>query len=118
MIQHIPEELINHQHENLMWFIVLFIIILCIIPGHNADGKPVFLHEVWPLRSEIRDIEQRYVIPAMFREVYAKIETGSPTWAQLKAPEGKLYPWDQSSTYIKNPPFFEGMTKVGKEFVI
>jgi aconitate hydratase len=89
-----------------------------IIPGHNADGKPVFLHEVWPLRSEIRDIEQQYVIPAMFREVYAKIETGSPNWAQLKAPEGKLYPWDPSSTYIKNPPFFEGMTKVGKGFVI
>lgn len=102
----------------IIWFLVLFAIIICIIPGHNADGKPVFLHEVWPLRTEIRDIEQQYVIPAMFHEVYAKIQTGSPNWAQLKAPEGKLYPWDPSSTYIKNPPFFEGMTKVGRGFVI
>jgi aconitase A len=54
----------------------------------------------------------------MFREVYAKIETGSPNWAKLKAPEGKLYPWDPSSTYIKNPPFFEGMTKVCIKFVM
>jgi aconitate hydratase len=106
-------------HIRVIWFFVFFLIaILYLIPGHNADGRPVFLDEVWPLRSEIRDIEQKYVIPAMFREVYAKIETGSPNWAQLIAPEGKLYPWDPSSTYIKNPPFFEGMTKVGKRFII
>ncbi|XP_069679495.1 cytoplasmic aconitate hydratase-like isoform X2 [Periplaneta americana] len=79
--------------------------------GHSADGKPIFLCDIWPLRSEIHTVEQKHVIPAMFREVYAKIETGSPNWAQLKAPEGKLYPWDSSSTYIKSPPFFEGMTK-------
>ena len=48
----------------------------------------------------------------MFREVYEKIELGSPNWAELKAPEGKLYPWDTTSTYIKSPPFFEDMTKV------
>jgi hypothetical protein len=48
--------------------------------------------------------------------VYAKIDTGSPNWAQLKAPEGKLYPWDPSSTYIKKPPFFENMTKVGRTY--
>ncbi|KAJ9601819.1 hypothetical protein L9F63_000001 [Diploptera punctata] len=47
----------------------------------------------------------------MFKEVYEKIELGSPNWSQLNAPEGKLYPWDASSTYIKSPPFFEGMTK-------
>jgi aconitate hydratase len=88
------------------------------ISGISHDGKPVFLREVWPLRSEIHDVEQKHVIPAMFREVYAKIETGSPNWANLKAPEGKLYPWDPSSTYIKNPPFFESMTNVCIEFKI
>jgi len=79
--------------------------------GSSADGKPVYLHEIWPLRSEIHAIEQKYVIPSLFRDVYAKIDTGSPNWAQLKAPDGKLYPWDPSSTYIKKPPFFENMTK-------
>ncbi|GFG33245.1 hypothetical protein Cfor_04554, partial [Coptotermes formosanus] len=79
--------------------------------GSSADGKPVYLHEIWPLRSEIQAVEQKYVIPSLFRDVYAKIDTGSPNWAQLKAPEGKLYPWDPSSTYIKKPPFFESMTK-------
>jgi aconitase A len=102
---------------NKFLLLVFLIFILYPISGHSADGKPVFLHEIWPLRSEIHDVEQKYVIPAMFREVYAKIETGSQNWAQLKAPEGKLYPWDPSSTYIKNPPFFEGMTKVGKRLL-
>ncbi|PSN50110.1 Cytoplasmic aconitate hydratase [Blattella germanica] len=80
--------------------------------GQSADGKPIFLNDIWPLRSEIQAVEQKHVIPAMFSEVYAKIETGSPNWAQLLAPEGQLYPWDTSSTYIKSPPFFDGMTKM------
>jgi len=79
--------------------------------GISGDGKPVYLNEIWPLRSEIQAVEQKYVIPSLFRDVYAKIDTGSPNWAQLNAPEGKLYPWDPSSTYIKKPPFFENMTK-------
>lgn len=76
----------------------------------------MYLHEIWPLRNEIQEVEQKYVIPSLFRDVYAKIDTGSPNWAQLKAPEGKLYPWDPSSTYIKKPPFFENMTKVGRRY--
>ncbi|XP_066996456.1 cytoplasmic aconitate hydratase [Anabrus simplex] len=79
--------------------------------GHDPNGKPVYLKEIWPLRKEIQEVEQKYVIPAMFREVYNKIETGSQNWVNLVAPEGKLYPWDSNSTYIKHPPFFEGMTK-------
>lgn len=79
--------------------------------GNRADGSPVYLRDVWPLRREIQEVEQKHVIPAMFREVYSKIETGSINWVNLVAPEGKLYPWDNSSTYIKHPPFFETMTK-------
>ena len=47
----------------------------------------------------------------MFQEVYAKITTGNERWNKLVAPEGKLYPWDTKSTYIKSPPFFDGMTR-------
>lgn len=63
---------------------------------------------------EIQNIEQKYVIPAMFKEVYGKIENGSSSWASLAAPSGKLYPWDVNSTYIKNPPYFSDLQKVIK----
>lgn len=79
--------------------------------GTNASGKLIFLRDIWPTRKEIQAVEQKHVIPAMFREVYSKIELGSEQWQSLQAPEGKLYPWDEQSTYIKHPPFFEGMTR-------
>lgn len=75
------------------------------------DGREVFLRDVWPSREEIHAVESQYVIPVMFQEVYSKITTGNANWNKLSAPEATLYPWDQTSTYIKHPPFFEGMTK-------
>ncbi|VEN40522.1 unnamed protein product [Callosobruchus maculatus] len=79
--------------------------------GKRPDGSDVFLKDVWPTRSEIHAVEQKHVIPAMFKEVYAKIQKGSSNWQSLEAPSGLLYPWDPSSTYIKKPPFFDGMTR-------
>jgi len=79
--------------------------------GKKADGSPIYLRDIWPTRKDIQIVEQKYVIPAMFQEVYAKIETGSQNWQSLNAPAGKLYPWSNDSTYIKRPPFFDGMTK-------
>ncbi|XP_050360030.1 cytoplasmic aconitate hydratase-like [Nymphalis io] len=79
--------------------------------GKRADGSSVFLRDIWPTRSEIQEVEDKYVIPGMFKEVYEKIEQGSPSWQALDVPKGKLYGWDPNSTYIKRPPFFDGMTK-------
>ncbi|XP_014208189.1 cytoplasmic aconitate hydratase [Copidosoma floridanum] len=79
--------------------------------GRRADGKEVFLRDIWPSRDEIQAVEQQYVIPAMFNEVYSKIERGSNNWANLSAPPSKLYPWDDNSTYIKHPPYFEGLQR-------
>ncbi|CAK9795659.1 Cytoplasmic aconitate hydratase [Anthophora plagiata] len=79
--------------------------------GRRADGSPIFLQDIWPTRTEIQAVEQKHVIPAMFKEVYSKIEKGSPNWASLVAPGGQLYPWDASSTYIKNPPYFHNLKK-------
>ncbi|XP_019538773.2 cytoplasmic aconitate hydratase [Aedes albopictus] len=79
--------------------------------GTSPDGSKVFLRDIWPTRQEIQAVEKQHVIPAMFRDVYAKVEMGSPSWQGLNAPTGKLYPWDDVSTYIKHPPFFEGMTR-------
>lgn len=79
--------------------------------GKRADGSPVFLRDIWPTRAEIQEVENQFVIPGMFKEVYGKIEQGSPSWQALDVPQGKLYGWDPNSTYIKKPPFFDGMTR-------
>ncbi|XP_033124180.1 cytoplasmic aconitate hydratase-like isoform X2 [Anneissia japonica] len=79
--------------------------------GVDADGKNVFLRDIWPSREEVQEVERQYVIPAMFKEVYANITNGNESWRSLDAPDAKLYPWDSSSTYIQSPPFFEKMTK-------
>ncbi|CAH1983234.1 unnamed protein product [Acanthoscelides obtectus] len=79
--------------------------------GKRPDGSDVYLRDVWPTRNEIHAVEQKHVIPAMFKEVYARIQKGSTNWQSLEAPSGLLYPWDPSSTYIKKPPFFDGMTR-------
>ncbi|KAI1888534.1 hypothetical protein AGOR_G00186160 [Albula goreensis] len=76
----------------------------------NAEGKEVFLRDIWPTREEIQAVERQHVIPAMFKEVYEKIETVNERWNSLKAPLDKLYTWDPKSTYIKSPPFFQGLT--------
>ncbi|XP_056375581.1 cytoplasmic aconitate hydratase [Hyla sarda] len=78
--------------------------------GVNADGKPVFLRDIWPTRDEIQAVEIKCVIPGMFKEVYEKIEKVNESWNNLKAPTDTLYPWDPKSTYIKSPPFFDNLT--------
>lgn len=81
--------------------------------GINADGKKVFLKEIWPSRAEIHEVEKSHVLPAMFKDVYARIELGSKSWQTIVVDSNsELYPWDPQSTYIKKPPFFETMTKV------
>lgn len=79
--------------------------------GVNESGREIYLKEIWPTRTEIQDVEKRFVLPGMFRDVYEKITLGSRNWQELVAPEANLYPWDEKSTYIKSPPFFEGMTR-------
>ncbi|XP_076340809.1 LOW QUALITY PROTEIN: cytoplasmic aconitate hydratase-like [Tachypleus tridentatus] len=79
--------------------------------GKGPAGEDVYLKDIWPSHQEIQEVERKYVIPAMFNEVYAKIQNGNARWNALKAPDGLLYPWDEKSTYIKSPPFFNDMTK-------
>lgn len=78
---------------------------------NEKTGEKVFLRDIWPSRSTIQTVENKHVIPAMFEEVYGKIELGSQDWQTLNAPEGQLYPWNTESTYIKKPPFFDGMAR-------
>ncbi|KAG7280395.1 hypothetical protein CRUP_035837 [Coryphaenoides rupestris] len=78
--------------------------------NYLASPPLVFLRDIWPTREEIQAVESQFVIPSMFKEVYEKIEKVNERWNALCAPSDKLYPWDPKSTYIKSPPFFEGLT--------
>lgn len=79
--------------------------------GFGHGGKPVFLRDIWPSRDEIRDILDRVIKPEMFKEVYSAITSGNERWNALQAFEGERFAWNPDSTYIHNPPFFEGISQ-------
>ncbi len=77
---------------------------------HDPDGNPVFLSDLWPSPREIRDTVTASLRPSMFEERYGEVFDGDESWRALPLPEDStLYEWDSASTYIRNPPFFEGM---------
>jgi aconitate hydratase len=78
--------------------------------GYNDKKEPVYLRDVWPSPREVQETMSKAVKPEMFKEVYAKVFTGDQHWQGLDVPQGELYKWDEKSTYVKNPPYFEGMT--------
>jgi len=77
--------------------------------GHGANGDPVYLRDIWPTNGEVADAVSRAVSPEIFRETYAHIFEGEERWASLGIPEGALYEWDPESTYLRRPPFVEGL---------
>ncbi|RYD16815.1 MAG: aconitate hydratase AcnA [Lysobacteraceae bacterium] len=77
--------------------------------GIGSDGEPVFLKDIWPSNQEISDTIAGAINPAMFTKNYADVFKGDSRWNSIASPDGALYAWDDS-TYIKNPPYFEGMT--------
>ncbi len=78
--------------------------------GAGSDGKPVYLKDVWPSAAEIAAAVGGAVDAAMFTKGYAKVFAGDANWNSIKTPAGKIYAWDDHSTYVKNPPYFDGMT--------
>ncbi len=77
--------------------------------GHDPNGEPVYLRDIWPSMEEIRETIQRVLDPELFREKYATVFEGDERWRTLAAPEGTLYTWDPDSTYIQEPPYFMDM---------
>ncbi len=77
--------------------------------GTGSDGQPVYLRDIWPNNKEIADTIQQAIAPEMFMRTYADVFHGDSRWNAIASPEGDAYQWD-ASTYIKNPPYFEGMT--------
>src|SRR5690606_37612788 len=78
--------------------------------GKDRDGNDVYLRDIWPSNKEIGDTIAATVGPEMFAQNYADVFKGDSRWAQIASPDGESYAWDEASTYIKNPPYFDGMT--------
>ncbi len=79
--------------------------------GHDPNGEPVYLKDLWPTAEEINRIIQKSVTPKMYQEEYSNVYTGNDTWNDIKLSGGEIYDWNKASTYIRRPPFFEGLTK-------
>jgi aconitate hydratase len=79
--------------------------------GEGKNGAPVFLRDIWPSANEVSDAVSKAVQPAMFQKTYAVVFEGDERWRKLDVPLGQTYAWDSASTYIKEPPYFEGITK-------
>ncbi len=78
--------------------------------GTGTNGQPVYLQDIWPSNKEISDSMAGALNPNMFKQNYADVFKGDERWSRIDSPTGELYPWSDS-TYIKNPPYFEGMTR-------
>jgi aconitate hydratase len=79
--------------------------------GAGADGSAVHLRDVWPSRDEVARIIDATVAPEVFREVYGAVYRGDEEWVALPVPESARYAWDPASTYVRRPPYFEGMPR-------
>ncbi|WP_168121588.1 aconitate hydratase AcnA [Paenibacillus sp. HB172176] len=78
--------------------------------GHDPNGEPVYLKDIWPTNDEIKEAVATALTPQMFRDKYENVFTQNERWNAIDVPEGESYEWDDKSTYIQNPPFFENLS--------
>lgn len=78
--------------------------------GEDSQGKPVYLHEIWPSAAEITQVIEETIKSDIFREEYSNVFDGNEIWNQIEVSGGDIYEWDIDSTYIQEPPFFLGIT--------
>jgi aconitate hydratase len=79
--------------------------------GTGKDGQPVYLKDIWPSNKEIQSFIQQNVTRAMFEAKYADVFKGDAHWQAVDAPKSQTYAWDDKSTYVQNPPYFQGMSR-------
>ena len=77
--------------------------------AHTADGKPVFLKDIWPTSKEVADLVDTIVTREMFQKKYADVFKGDERWQGVQVTDSETYDWPPTSTYIQNPPYFQGM---------
>ncbi len=79
--------------------------------GFDTEGNDVFLKDIWPTNKEIKDTIAKAITPEMFRKRYGNIQEGPAEWRSMSVPDGQTYSWQENSTYVKFPTFFEGMER-------
>lgn len=79
--------------------------------GKGSNGQDVYLKDIWPTNSEIEAEIKKCITPQMYKSRYSDVFKGDEYWQKVAVTEAETYAWDENSTYIKNPPYFEGMTK-------
>jgi aconitate hydratase len=82
--------------------------------GKDKSGKPVMLADVWPTQQEVNDAVRKSITSDMFRDSYADVYQGDERWRGLPVPKGETYAWETDSTYIRQAPYFDGMTLAPK----
>jgi aconitate hydratase len=82
--------------------------------GHDKRGQPVYLADIWPTSQEIQDLVEEKITSKMFKTKYASVFDGDANWKKVRAPSGPAYAWDMGSTYVQNPPYFDGITMTPK----
>lgn len=80
--------------------------------GKDKDGKDVFFKDIWPTTEEVKEVVSRAVTPELFRKEYERVFDSNSRWNQIQTSNEALYSWNDDSTYIQNPPFFEGLSAV------
>ncbi|MFJ2917675.1 aconitate hydratase AcnA [Streptomyces sp. NPDC087307] len=78
--------------------------------GTDQDGKPVYLTDIWPTEAEVNDVVANSIGEDMFNKSYQDVFAGDAQWQALSIPTGNTFEWDAESTYVRKPPYFEGMT--------
>ena len=78
--------------------------------GYDKNNEPVYLKEIWPSPKEIADAIRKAVKPASFKKRYGNVFDGDANWKKVKLVKGQTYQWDKNSTYVQNPPYFDGMS--------
>ena len=83
--------------------------------GQDQDGKDVYLKDIWPGPEEVADVVRRSVTSKMFKDAYGDVFKGDERWAEIGGAGGKTYDWQDDSTYVRLPPYFQGMDRTPKE---
>ena len=85
--------------------------------GHGADGHPVFLRDIWPTSAEIQAVMHAALTPEVYQRLYTGFSNQNPKWNDIQSSTGNIYQWDRASTYIQEPPFFDGFSPIPRDIV-
>ncbi|MEI6655788.1 MAG: aconitate hydratase AcnA, partial [Verrucomicrobiota bacterium] len=85
--------------------------------GYGSDGHPVFLADIWPSAEEVEAVMKAALSPEVFRQLYTGFADQNPKWNSIKSSTGNVYQWDRQSTYIQEPPFFDGFTPAPRDIM-